>query len=353
MTIAVLATEKANADFTNNFALQCILHHPFPTQHYFICISDKKTSHNLELPEGADNLHPFFSIEHKQGKHIFFATELRWLISKKKIDVLIHDGTSFYTGTGLKQLVVLKNGETISTKRLQRLEKYADCIVVHDEHTFNNLKKDLPEKKITLIPFGVSEKANTVSLVEQTAYKVKRTGGSDYLLFFADGIKQDELLVFLKAFSLFKKWNRTAMKLILVVEEKSRRMAETLINKYLYKDQILFVDSLEVETNPMLFSSAYAAVFYDASNASLEKMMHALHLHVPLLLPSKPSLESIFTDCATFYSNQYDQLSEKLTLLYKDETRKNSLVSNGALKAKDSLWPLVSSSFLRLVLATD
>jgi hypothetical protein len=353
MTIAVLATEKANADFANNFALQCILHHHFPAQHYFICISDKKTSHNLELPEGPDNLHPFFSIENKQGKRIFFATELRWLIRKKKIDVLIHDGTSFYTGTGLKQLVVLKNGETISTKRIQRLQKYADCIVVHDEHTLNNLKKDLPEKKITLIPFGVSEKANTASLVEQTAYKVKRTGGSDYLLFFADGIKQDDLLVFLKAFSSFKKWNRTAMKLILVVEEKSRRMAETLINKYLYKDQIYFVDSLEVETNPMLFSSAYAAVFYDASNASLAKMMNALRLHVPLLLPSKPSLDSIFTNFATFYSNQPDQLSEKMSLLYKDETRKNSLVSNGALKAKDSLWPLVSSSFLKLVLATD
>ncbi len=251
MTIAVLASEEANTGFANNFALQCILHNTFPSQHHFICIYDKKTAHNLELPENVEKLHSFFDIENKLGKSIFFALELRLLIKRKKIDVLIHHGTSFYTGKGLKQLVVLKNGDTISSKKLQRLQKYADGIVVHDEHSLNKLKNDLPEKKITLIPFGVSEKANAASLVEQTAYKVKRTGGSDYLLFFADVIKQDELLAFLKAFSLFKKWNRTAMKLVLVVEEKSRRMAESLIDKYLYKDQILFANNLEAEINSM------------------------------------------------------------------------------------------------------
>ena len=353
MTIAVLATKEANAGLRNNFALQCILQSTCSLQHQFILICDKKATRYFELPEHIEKRHSFFSLKSKPGNRIFFATALPWLIRKKKIDILIHDGTSFYTGKGLKQFIVLNNGETVSTKKLQRLQKYADGIVVHDEHSLIVLEKALPEKKITHIPFGVSEKENAASLVEQTAYKVKLTGGSDYLLFFADAIKQDDLLVFLKAFSLFKKWNRTAMKLVLVVEEKSRRMAEQLIQKYLYKDQILFVNDQGVESHPILLSSAYAAVFYDMSNASLAKMMNALHLHVPLLLPSTPSLESTFSNCATFYSNQPNLLSEKLSLLYKDETHKNSLVTNGALKATDLPWSSVSSAFLKLVLTTD
>ena len=353
MTIAVLATTEAYADIENNFALQSMLHHGSIGNHQFIFISDKKKSQKLHLSEEVKKLHPFFPVERKPGKNFFFAVELPWLISKHNIDVLIHDGTSIYARGGVKQIVVLKAVANITNNKLQRLEKYTSHIVVHDEFSSNMLKKAMPQKKISVIPFGVTEQIKKPSLSEQSAYKADFTSGSDYLLFFADEIKKDELLVFLKAFSLFKKWNRTSMKLILVVEEKSRAMAESLIKNYLYKDQILFVDSIQMERNPAILSAAYAAVFYEESTASLKKMLKALQLHVPLLLPAKPASESSFSECATFYTNNSEMLSEKLTLLYKDENHKNTIAENGALMTEDCLWPSVAASFFKFVLEAD
>ena len=145
----------------------------------------------------------------------------------------------------------------------------------------------------------------------------------------------------LKAFSAFKKWNRTSMKLLLHVSDKSKKIAVDLIKNYLYAKELLLIEDDSIEAEIEMLGSAYAVVFPSESEYPTGKMMHALSMEVPLLLPHHPYLESMFEASAGFYKNDIDGLSSKLSLLYKDEVYKNQLIANGASKvaaSSSSLW---------------
>ena len=348
MTIAVLFPSSANSCPSSEFALQCMLHYSNNQSHTFVCITDGKDI-TFKSSNNIKNVKTFFTLRNKRSRFFLTRFELNRIIKKNNIDILIHSGNISLRFASVRQVVCLNQVDTLQKNQLKQLHLHAGQIWVHNNYDDEILKKHLPEKRVSVIPFGASKDIKPFSWTEREACKKKLTGGDEYFLLHAKKISAQALMMVLKAFSAFKKWNRTSMKLLLHVSDKSKKTAIDIIKNYLYANDLLLIVENANEAEIEMLGSAYAVVFLSESEYPTGKMMHALSMEVPLLLPQHPYLESMFEASAGFYKNDIDGLFSKLSLLYKDEVYKNQLVTNGASKVAASSWKSVAQTFITAI----
>jgi glycosyltransferase involved in cell wall biosynthesis len=204
----------------------------------------------------------------------------------------------------------------------------------------------LPEK-ITTTYYGVIKKnifsSNDVSLKIKDTY----SNGYDYFLFEVNQSSADKLLILLKAFSLFKKWQKSALKLGLLLQNISEENLIHNFTNYKYKDDIFFV-KVDAEA---LVASAFACIHF-TNYAANSLSFVALQNRVPVIAVENNTNNSIFENAALFCTLSEKSLSEKMQLLYKNEYIRNEITANGlallqkynATTASKILYDFISTS---------
>ncbi|MFM8759164.1 MAG: glycosyltransferase, partial [Methylophilaceae bacterium] len=96
----------------------------------------------------------------------------------------------------------------------------------------------------------------------KAAVKAEYANDCEYFLFTGGIHPRKNLLNLLKAFSVFKKWQRSNMKL-LVVGRKAWQYEDVLekLNTYKFREDVVLLDYLDDEELAKITASAYAAVY--------------------------------------------------------------------------------------------
>lgn len=159
--------------------------------------------------------------------------------------------------------------------------------------------------------------------IQKKKEKIKSeiTNGIDYFLYTGSTNAKEGLISLLKAFSQFKKWQKSSMQLIIVDKNDlaGKDFLKTL-QSYKYKNDVKILSNLPPQDLPLITATAYAAICLSDYPNFETPVAEAMQCAVPVIAGSIEPITKIAGDAA-LYVTQGDvaEMANQMILLYKDE----------------------------------
>ncbi len=201
------------------------------------------------------------------------------------------------------------------------------------------------EEKITVVYSAAKEIFHPVDFNTQEQTRNKYSGGKNYFIYAGAIHPRKNLVQLLKAFSVFKKRQKSDWKLVLAgrLAWKYERFKESL-KSYKYRDDVVLTGYIEEKELADLIGSAYALVYPSLFEGFGVPVVEAMRCHIPAVTSINSSMQEIAGDAA-LYANPTDHadIADKMMLLYKDESLRNRLIQKGIERSKEFNWDNTAS----------
>ncbi|MEO6719182.1 MAG: glycosyltransferase [Ferruginibacter sp.] len=210
------------------------------------------------------------------------------------------------------------------------------------------------DEKIITAPLNISRYYQPMSWKEKEEVKEKLTEGKEYFLFSGQIDERANLVNLLKAFSFFKRRQKSNMQLLIAARQSPA--ANTFIESlktYKYHNEVKVLSNLSEEEIAKLTAAAYAFV-YPVWHESLPLIpLNAIHCEAPLILPGTAIFREIAGQAAIYIQpDNIEDIAQKMMLLFKDETQRNELIKTSKALAisyrqtdhADLLWKAITNS---------
>ncbi len=199
--------------------------------------------------------------------------------------------------------------------------------------------------KIDLVYSAPKEVFRPVPFEVQEATREKYTGGRAYFIYVGAIQPRKNLLNLLKAFSLFKKRQKTNMQLVLAgrLAWKHEAFVQAL-KTYKYREDVILTGYLPEEELVKLVGSSYALVYPSLFEGFGVPVLEAMNCEVPALTSINSSMQEIGRDAALYFDPaDHEDIADKMMLIYKDENLRKELVSRGKGVALGYTWDRTAS----------
>lgn len=344
----VISGETIISKILVDYFLKLALIHP---QHQFILIAEqdirllKSLPHNLEqhvLPQQSDN-----SLFWKLWYHYKLPAAVR----KLKVDKLIStDGISSKRIKIPQYLVVNELGFINAPQnfpanysRFAKLNsadffRKAKKIIALSSYVKTEIIKNfkISDSKISVWHPGILELYKPLDFEAAEKIKEQHTEGKDYFLFYGAIQTKSNLVTLLKAFSLFKKRQKSNMQLVLAVSEiNPENEFVKSIALYKYKDDVKLIVPGNEQELASIIGAAYACINTSALCVDIISLLRSLKSAVPVIAGNYFSAIDYLGEAALYTdASSVDVLAEKMMLLYKDEKARNEIIDKGLAQAK-------------------
>ncbi|MDP4263630.1 MAG: glycosyltransferase family 1 protein [Bacteroidota bacterium] len=185
--------------------------------------------------------------------------------------------------------------------------------------------------KIDIVPNAVKEVFRPVNDAEKETVKAGLTNGKEYFVYAGSIHPRKNLMNLLKAFSIFKKKQRSNWKLVLAgrLAWKYQQFIENL-KTYKYREDVILTGYLEEEELARVIGSAYALIYPSLWEGFGVPVLEAISCHVPVITSGHSAMQEIAKDAALYINPEdHADMAEKMLLLYKDENLRNELIQKG------------------------
>lgn len=196
-------------------------------------------------------------------------------------------------------------------------------------------KYAISDQKITVTSLAADNSFQPLSWEEREKVKEQYAEGCDYFVFTGGLDPKKNIINLLKAFSIFKKWQKTNMKLVVAGNiEKYKDQVEKL-NSYKYKNEIHLTANLSEEDLAKITAGAYAMIFPSFYEGFGMPALEAMQCEVPVITSVDGSMAEIAGDAA-LYVNLEDpaEIAEQMKRIFKDEQLRNKLIAAGKERVK-------------------
>lgn len=277
------------------------------------------------------------------------------LLRKYKVDVFIACNGICSLATKTPQCLVIndlsflyphsfiKKADLFFLKRYTKsFLKRAGSIVTTSEY----LKKDvlsqygIEDKKITVVPVASKEILYRVNVAEKEDVKRRYTDGKNYFIYVGPIHPRKNIINLLKAFSVFKKRQKSDWKLVLAGElaKGQKRFSENL-KTYKYRDDIVMTGYADDGERIKLIESAYAFIYPSFWEGSGMQIVGAMNSRIPVITSVNSAMQEMAGDAALYFdAEDYKDIADKIMLLYKDEALRNNLIERGKTVAARYNW---------------
>jgi glycosyltransferase involved in cell wall biosynthesis len=209
-------------------------------------------------------------------------------------------------------------------------------------------------KKITVVYSAAREIFHPVEIDQQQLIKEKFTGGQEYFIYVGALQPRKNLINLLKAFSIFKKRQKSAMKLVLAgrMAWKNDELVE-LLKTYKYRNDVVLTGYVEENELVTLIASAYALVYPSVFEGFGVPVLEAMRCNVPALTSKNTSMQEIAGEAGLFFDpKDHHDIAEKLMLIYKDEGLRKNMIENGKKVSRNFVWEKTAGLLWECILAT-
>lgn len=197
-----------------------------------------------------------------------------------------------------------------------------------------------------LPPFPATDMAY-LSSDEKQAVRDRYTEGRNYFLVTGPFHAQSNIITLLKAFSRFKKRQKTEWKLVLAgpVDTGYSQFSASLAS-YKYRTDVCLYDQASDEEQQLLMAAAYALIVPADQQIDYITLARAWAAGIPQLLPATPENEIWAKDAAVYVDiTQHEAIADQLMRLYKDEDFYNRLSKAAGQRHQENQWPVVTDWF--------
>jgi glycosyltransferase involved in cell wall biosynthesis len=209
-------------------------------------------------------------------------------------------------------------------------------------------------EKIDVVYNGVKEIFHSTSFEEQSRVKEKYTAGKEFFLYVGAIQPRKNLVNLLKAFSIFKKRQKSEMKLVLTgrLAWKNGEFLQ-LLKTYKYRKDVLLTNYISEEELVQLMGAAYALVYPSFFEGFGVPVLEGMKCGVPVLTSANTSMQEIGEDAALYFNPaDHTDIADKLMLIYKDENLRNRLIEKGKAIAEKYSWQRTADLLWESVLRT-
>ena len=213
-------------------------------------------------------------------------------------------------------------------------------------------KYEIDSYKIDIVEGAAHTGFKPLSWQEKESVKDGFSDGREYFLFTGGIHPRKNLLNLLKAFSLFKKWQQSPMKLLVVgrLAWQYKAVLEKL-KTYKYREDVVLLGYLSDEQLARVTAAAYALVYPSFFEGFGLPIIESMQCEVPVICSKSSSMPEIGGDAALYVDpNDPDAIAKQMMAIYKDETLRNQLIAKGALQAKKFNWDTTAGKLWQIIM---
>ncbi len=269
----------------------------------------------------------------------WYNIKLSIALKKHNPDLLIQTTGVCSSVIPYPQLLVLDDTNNCTRKSIIKAKQ----IIVSSNAIKNEIlkKNNIDGDKIIVIEGAAKAFFKPLGFEEIMQVKDGYADGRDFFLLSED----ENLMNVLKAFSIFKKWQRSSMKLLVVVSSinQNKRMIQ-LLDTYKYRDDVILLSNLDEYKLAKLTASAYCVLLPTFNFNFPLRVIEAMQSGVPVIA-SNNVCENIENFVLYASADDSQKIAEQMQLIYKDEILRSKLVKEGYEKAASFTWEKTVDSF--------
>lgn len=235
----------------------------------------------------------------------------------------------------------------IKPKSILKL-KVATSIFVVEDFFKTALQNLLPAQSVINISHALYTEPLALSYNQTKSVQGEYTNGYDYFLYFVNLSSTKNIIIVLKAFSIIKKWQKTSMKLVLLLEDVPEENLIPDFHNYKYKEDVVFVQSTN-KNKLQIIASAFACLYF-GNYKFIKNVFSALQNNIPVIVTDSDLYKGIFNNAVTYAAGTEKSIAANMQLLYKDEQLKKELNTQAQIvlqnynaeKAATDLYNIIS-----------
>lgn len=366
MTIAVdtrflaAARIKAGSGFDRDSILQFAIKNP---NHHFLFISDKPFDAQHRFPKNVTLLTTGPQVKNSLLMQYWFNYKLPALLRKHKADVFVAPDGICSLRTKVPQCLIIPDTSFISApayfskpntrfykKNMRAFINKAKTVATFSEFSkavlVDHYKTGIDKIEVTRDFFD--ETFSPLNPDEKEIVKETYAGGKEYFLCAGSNNPRSNLLNLLKAFSFFKRRQKSNM-LLLIAGDPGEAFKNDL-KTYKFRNEVKLLTDLTSAELAKITAAAYSVVhpvLYEDSGLIL---LQAMRCQVPVITGNIGALPEVCGEAA-LYANveNFEEIAQKMMLVFKDEDTARKMIKTGIEKTAHfhsgrSLWSLIKKA---------
>jgi glycosyltransferase involved in cell wall biosynthesis len=243
----------------------------------------------------------------------------------------------------VRQPFLYKKSHQLFFKRfLPRSIKKAQAIITSSQFCKNEIVKhfNADANKIKIIYNGLTNKNSCLSYEERENIKAKYSEGNEYFIYAGEIGNHKNLLNLLKAFSAFKKRQKSSMQLFIVGVEtyKYENFYEEL-RLFKFKKEVKIYNSASKEDVAKLIAASYAVIDPSKYEWFGTHLLKVMSMGVPVIASSTGVMPEMLADAALYADPEnFKEIAVKMMALFKDENLRSALIEKGKLQVEKYNW---------------
>lgn len=230
----------------------------------------------------------------------------------------------------------------------------ANLLACVSSATRNDLRQIFPflqSRQISLLPGAPRPGFQPLTWEEKIEIKNKYTGGNEYFLVAGSIHPRKDLITVLKAFSLFKSWQKSNMKLVIAGRWAWQNVSlQQKISTYKYRDELIITGYVPEDALYQLTAAAYALIYPSLLEGFGLPIVEAMQAGVPVIASRQPALIETGGAAALYFeAGDPEDLYQKCLQLYKDESLKSRNILEGCHQATLFSWQQTAAELNRLL----
>lgn len=220
--------------------------------------------------------------------------------------------------------------------------KKAASLVTVSQFSKNDIvtKYKIDRASIDVVYNAARTSFKPLSWQEKQSVKHDFTAGKNYFLYVGAIHPRKNLMNLVKAFSIFKKRQKSDWKLVIAgrVAWQSEAFIESL-STYKYREDLVVTGYVDEAKLSGLVGSAYAMVYPSLFEGFGMPVVESMQAGVPVITSINSAMQEIAEDAA-LYADPFsvEDIADKMMLLYKDETLHSRLAQKGLERADLYNW---------------
>lgn len=338
-------------------------------EHQFFFLFDRDIPDHLSFPENVTCKKVLPPARHPFLWYAWYDVSIPFILKQIKADVFVSPDGFCSLNTGVPQCLVVHDLAYLHfpafIPRSQRwyyrfftprFLKKAKQLVTVSGFSKQDMETNFPvcTGKTDVVYNAPNPAFQPLSPEEKERVKEAYTGGVEYF-FYAGAIHpRKNLLALLKAFSAFKKRQKSSMKLVITGRLAWKNEAfETLLGTYKYRKDVVVTGYVSRSELVRLTASAYAMVYPSLFEGFGVPPLESLQSGVPAIVARTSAMPEIGGDAYLYFDPVApDDLADKMMLLYKDETLRSRLIANGRQRVQLFSWEVSAQQMWDCILKT-
>lgn len=350
--------------FTYESLKEMITAHP---EHEFVFFFDRKWDPTFVF---ANNITPV-SVSPKAIHpilwYLWFEWRLPFYLKRYKIDILLSPDGYASLNTQVPTVMVIHDLAFFHfpeyfKKRTALYYKYfvpkflskANLIACVSDYTMNDVLKYVPERKkdVKVVGCATSGSYLPISDSEKISVRDRITNGDPYFFFVGALHPRKNILNLIKAFLKLKTETKCTHKLVIAGRYawKSEEI-RFMIERFPFKDQLIYLGSVEDDELKKLIASAYALVYPSIFEGFGIPILDAMKCDVPSITSNVSSMPEVGGDAALYVNpNNVDEIFQQMKLLLEDNKLRDQLIQKGRLQRQKFGWGITATKLWECIL---